>query len=347
MQVQRIGYRVKGLYRVGRLGMKWGMIAPDTEKRLKILRFWEEHGLRATMAAFEVSRRTLFEWKHRFKAEGARGLAPGSTRPKRLRRPKWPGLLVTEIRRLRTLHPNLGREKLKVLLAPWGQTQGIAIPSERTLGRIIAGASDKMRHSPVRLDPKGRTKRLHRTRKARKPKGFRATRPGQCVGFDSIERFRDGLRRYLVSAQDECSRIGFALAVPGHGSLWATQALNLAQTVLPMRIEHALHDNGSEFAGQFAKAAHAAGISQWHTFPRTPKMNARCERFNRTLQEEFLDYHEELLFTDLKSLNDKLFDWLLWYNTQRPHHALGLNTPASVVASSLPHTQCRMYWPNT
>jgi hypothetical protein len=51
MQVRRIGYRVKGLYRVGRLGVKWGMIAPDTEKRLKILRFWEEHGLKATRAA--------------------------------------------------------------------------------------------------------------------------------------------------------------------------------------------------------------------------------------------------------------------------------------------------------
>ena len=52
MQVRRIGYRVKGLYRVAGLGMKWGIIAPNTEKRLKILRFWEEHGLKATIAAF-------------------------------------------------------------------------------------------------------------------------------------------------------------------------------------------------------------------------------------------------------------------------------------------------------
>ena len=51
------------------------MIAPNTEKRLKILRFWEEHGLKATIAAFEVSRRTLFDWEHRFKAE-ARGVWP-------------------------------------------------------------------------------------------------------------------------------------------------------------------------------------------------------------------------------------------------------------------------------
>ena len=119
MQVRRIGYRVRGLYRVASLGVKWGMIAPDTEKK-KILRFWEEHGLKATRAAFEVSRRTLFEWKCRLKAEGTRGLASGSTRPTRLRRPQGPASLVAAIRRLRTLHPNLGREKLKVLLAPWG-----------------------------------------------------------------------------------------------------------------------------------------------------------------------------------------------------------------------------------
>jgi len=233
-----------------------------------------------------------------------------------------------------------------VRLAPWAKAQGITLPSERTLGRIIAGAADRMRHSPVRLDSKGRPKRWHRTRKTRKPKGFRATRPGQCVGFDSIERFRDGLRRYLVSAQDECSRIGFALAVPGHGSLWATGAFNLTQTVLPMRSSTPFMIMARSSRDSSPRPPTQQG-PQWHTFPRTPKMNARCERFNRTLQDEFLDYHEDLLFTDLKSFNDKLFDCLLWYNTKRPHHALGLNTPASVVASCLPHTQCRMYWPNT
>ena len=35
--------------------------------------------------------------------------------------------------------------------------------------------------------------------------------------------------------------------------------------------------------------------THWHTYPKTPKMNAHVERFNRTLQEEFLDYHEDLL----------------------------------------------------
>ncbi len=33
----------------------------------------------------------------------------------------------------------------------------------------------------------------------------------------------------------------------------------------------------------------------WYTYPKTPRMNAHVERFNRTLQEEFLNYHENLL----------------------------------------------------
>ena len=44
-------------------------------------------------------------------------------------------------------------------------------------------------------------------------------------------------------------------------------------------------------------------MTHWHTYPKTPKMNAHCERFNRTLQDEFASYHENLLFTDLPAFN--------------------------------------------
>ena len=75
-------------------------------------------------------------------------------------------------------------------------------------------------------------------------------------------------------------------------------------------------------------------------------MNAHCERFNRTVQEEFLDYQEELLFTDLHTFNERLFEWLGCYNLERPHHALALRTPIDVI-SDFTRQQCRMYWPNT
>jgi transposase InsO family protein len=34
-------------------------------------------------------------------------------------------------------------------------------------------------------------------------------------------------------------------------------------------------------------------------------------------------YHEEPLFTDLDFFNQKLADWLVFYNAYRPHHSLG------------------------
>jgi transposase InsO family protein len=48
-------------------------------------------------------------------------------------------------------------------------------------------------------------------------------------------------------------------------------------------------------------------------------MNAHCERFNRSIQESFVDYHEDLLFTDIDLFNKKMADWITFYNTQLPH----------------------------
>ncbi|MGH8653671.1 MAG: helix-turn-helix domain-containing protein [Gammaproteobacteria bacterium] len=153
MQVQRIGYRV----RAGKGALSdrgsWFEMGQDCSQHRKEtqdpqVKFWQDHGLAATMAAFEVSRRTLFAWKRRLKAASPAGLGPHSTRPKRIRRPLWPESLMAEIRRLRRAHPNLEREKLKVLLERFGQERDIVIPSERTRGRIIAAAPRNPSKSP-------------------------------------------------------------------------------------------------------------------------------------------------------------------------------------------------------
>jgi len=40
-------------------------------------------------------------------------------------------------------------------------------------------------------------------------------------------------------------------------------------------------------------------------------MNAHVERFNRTIQKKFIDYHEDLLVTPTNSIAG-LIPWLLW-----------------------------------
>ncbi len=45
-------------------------------------------------------------------------------------------------------------------------------------------------------------------------------------------------------------------------------------------------------------------------------MNAHAECCNRTLQESFVDDHEDLPFTDLARCNRKPADWLVFYNPE-------------------------------
>jgi hypothetical protein len=43
-----------------------------------------------------------------------------------------------------------------------------------------------------------------------------------------------------------------------------------------------------------------------------------------------VDYHEDLLFTDLALFNRKLADWLVVSDAERPHHSLGQQSPLSL-----------------
>ncbi len=74
-------------------------------------------------------------------------------------------------------------------------------------------------------------------------------------------------------------------------------------------------------------------------------MNAHCERFNRTIQEEFVDYHRDTLLDNLTAFNNKMIDYLLWYNGKRPHWALNLMSPISFLVKM--NFQCNMWWPYT
>jgi len=332
------------------------MIAPNAQRRLQILDFWRKHGLAATEEAFGTSRRTLYLWRAKLKAEGGNlaALAPKSTAPTRRRQRQWPAVLIAEIRRLRHSHPNLGKEKLHLLLLPFAATHALRCPSARTIGRLIADAPDKMRAYPR---PRGSAKprSTSRHRPLRKPKHFHSQRPGHCVALDTIELHHDGQHRYLITCTDLHSHFAWAWATRSHASAAAAQFFRLIQAVFPFAIEAVLTDNGSEFQRHFTTALAECLSTHWHTYPKTPRMNAHCERFNRTLQEEFVDYHYDLLFVDeLTAFNLELLRWLSWYNLERPHFSLtqpipGRKTKRLLSPIQFLHIsgQCNMYWPDT
>jgi transposase InsO family protein len=154
---------------------------------------------------------------------------------------------------------------------------------------------------------------------------------------DTIERIRDGMRRYVMSFIDPNTRIAFAVALPSKSSANTAKALDaLLQGLYPEEQESNptlkrslafLSDNGSEFKKYFDALLKHHQLTHYWTYPRCPKMNAHNERFNRTLQEQFVEYHEELLFSDINAFNRKLAEWIVQYNTIIPHHSLNLVSP--------------------
>lgn len=148
---------------------------------------------------------------------------------------------------------------------------------------------------------------------------------------------------------DPTSRIAFAVAIPTKHTKYTAKVLEaLIDGLYTKDIKDKfaiLSDNGSEFKKEFDAILQEKELTHYWTYPRSPKMNAHNERFNRTIQEQFIDYHEDLLFTDLDLFNEKMADYLIDYNTIIPHYSLQMNSPVQYLLNTNP--QCHMYWTRT
>ncbi|BAF69598.1 hypothetical protein NIS_0484 [Nitratiruptor sp. SB155-2] len=148
---------------------------------------------------------------------------------------------------------------------------------------------------------------------------------------------------------DPLTRIAFAVAIPSKRAkhtAYALEALIDGITSIKHKRKLAiLSDNGSEFKKEFDALLEQKGLTHYWTYPKSPKMNAHNERFNRTIQEQFIQYYEDVLFTDLQEFNKKLAKWLIDYNTKIPHHSLNLKSPVQFLPEN--HYECHMYWTYT
>ena len=300
------------------------MITEKAKQKAKVLVFWEKHGFRATLDAFPHKRSNLYLWKQQWEAGSKKieALNEKSRAPQTKRKRLWPLEVIQEIKRLRELHPNLGPEKTYPLLYQFCRAKNLRCPQPRTIARIIADDPEKMRIFPQKVTHFGKVKKANRQRILRKPRDFRTLYAGHLVALDTVERFVSGCRRYVITFEDIHTRFAFAWATKSHASLAAKEFFDLCRRAFPYPFEfqHVLTDNGSEFKKHFDEELRRLHMVHYHTYPKTPKMNAHLERFNRTVQEEFIDYHAFLLLNP-DEFNRKLIDYLIFYNTERVHHA--------------------------
>lgn len=344
---------IKGFLTLYNDGLRYRyMLTDKAKKKFKILVFWEKYGQEAAIAAFGTSRRTLFNWKSRFEQGGRKSEALNEKKrtPKTKRGRLWPEPVVAEIKRLRWEHPNLGKDKICPLLEKFCSARGLLCPKSSTIGRLIKDLGG-LRVFPQKISPAtGKIVPLKRRKVLRKPKDFKPEYPGHLVALDTVERIVFGSRRYIITFEDIYTRFGFAWAARSHASKAAKEFFDYCRRVFPFPFVFVLTDNGSEFMKHFAKELERLHFVHYRTYPKTPQQNSHLERFNRTLQDEFVDYHANLLL-NVDLFNRKLVDWLVWYNTERPHWAFQNRlSPIQFILSLQPANlpqECNFRWTYT
>ncbi len=300
------------------------MISEKAKYRVRVLIFWEKHGLLATLDAFPYQKSTLYSWRQAWIKGGRKieALNEKSRAPQKKRKRSWPIEVISEIKRIREEHPNLGEEKIYPELLIFCQAENLSCPKPATIGRLIKDLGG-LRKYPQKVSHFGKIKKANRQKVLRKPKDLKPAYPGHLVALDTVEIFINGTRRYLITFEDIHTRFSFAWATTSHASLAAKEFFELCIKAFPYSFNFlwVLTDNGSEFKKYFAEELRKLHLTHYHTYPRTPKMNAHVERFNKTIQEDFANFRYELLRDDLPEFNRQLMDWLIWYNTRRVHCA--------------------------
>ncbi len=323
------------------------MITNSAQERMRTLVFWKKHGDIATKEAFKVSRPTLFRWQKDLHKGGGKleALNPQSTAPKNRRKRIIPKPVEDLICKEREWE-KIGKEKLAKLL----HDDGIADFSGSTVGRMLGDLKKQGKlPDPVKYSLSGKTgnmieKKPRNTRKKLRSKGH----GGQLAKADTIVRFTNGIKRYILTGIDLETEFAFAYAYTSHSSKAAADFMRTFKQVAPLSLTHIQTDNGSEFADHFEIYCEKENIVHFHAYPRSPKMNAEIERFNRTLSEAFIMKNRQLLAYDLEEFNRRMIDWLLWYNTRRPHWSIGLISPLRYICNQLTSAEkSHMLWTST
>lgn len=321
------------------------------EKRLAIIEFCDEYGFEATRKAFGKSRSTIFLWKQKLKAHEGKlsALAPGDKTPLHKRHRAVHPFLEQFIVRYRDEHPGADKTTITPVLVQACRKAGVKPVSESSVGRIIHDLKERGRlPKKSKTTINGLTGKLHtwepqRVSKARR-KGYRPSQPGDLVEIDTVSIFTAGLKRYLLTAIDLPTRFAFAYIYKSSSSANARDFLMKLQKVAPFKIARIQTDNGHEFQKHFVHACEQSKLVHFFNYPRHPQSNGHLERFNRTIQEQFADWHTDEL-DEIGDFNRSLMEYLIWYNTEKPHRSIGKVPPLRYYLDKFvsPH-QSNMLW---
>jgi transposase InsO family protein len=136
-------------------------------------------------------------------------------------------------------------------------------------------------------------------------------------------------RIYQQTYIDTYCKVAQAKLYTAKDAITAADLLN--DKVLPLyeeqgiRLLRILTDRGTEYCGKlenhpFQLYLDLEDIDHTRTKAKSPQTNGICERFHRTIQEEFYSIiFRKKVFRSIEELQTELDEWISWYNTERTH----------------------------
>lgn len=288
-----------------------------------------ERNARKTAITFGICRKTFHKWLSRFDETNLKTLEEHSKAPLNVRQRDISPWQESRIIKLRLAHIRWGKMKLQRLYI----REYDEYISSWKIQKVI---EDRNLYYDKQKAAKKRKTRLKGQTRNRITKLPISGDINYLWHVDTvILTMKAGGYRYLLTAIDQVSKLAFARLYKTHHSKYAKDFLLRLEYLTDKSIVNIHHDNGSEFAKDFTAACRELNLPQWYSRVRTPKDNAVLERFNRTIQEDFVDAWD-VDCENIDDFNRKLTDWLIEYSDIRPHETLAQQTPLEYIDTHQP-----------
>jgi transposase len=292
-------------------------LSQKAQLRLEWIVFYRTVGKEnATFTAkhFGIRRSVFYFWFSRFDEKRLETLEDKSSKPKKSRRWQPDPVVLTRMIKLRKEYIHWSKIKLSVVY-------------ETRYGDKISSWQFQRVIEEFHLYPKRKKKSYAKNGAKKQLITFEIRQKAEDLfSVDTKVMWLFGLKYYIITAVGHTGKLAYARAYRSHSSKVAAEFLDrLEYLVGKDNLAIILTDNGSEFKKDFDEACKKKNLQRYYSRVRTPKDNPEVERFNKTLIYEWLnDGH---VSPDLDRFNGYITEFLITYNSVRPHQTLNNLTP--------------------